>query len=288
LTTHLGDDAGAVSNAFSQTDLPKLQKPVFRMGVAGNYGITADDVPWAADQGVNYWLYGASFRKITAGLKDILKADRERHVLAFLGMGAFGWQVRKSVEGTLKKLGTDYLDVFKLGWLGKTSRYAPGILDELQKLKEEGKIRAIGTSIHDRQRAGRLAEDSPLDVFMIRYNAKHPGAEKDIFPHLATREPAVIAYTALAWQQLIRPVKGIEMPPYPGSEQAPPLTPALCYRFVLSSPHVHVAITGPKDRAQLKANLDCMQQGPLSDEQMAWVREYGRQLKSKKKLDYIR
>jgi len=53
------------------------------------------------------------------------------------------------------------------------------------KLNEEGEVRAMGMSIHDRQRAGQLAEDSPLDA-LIRDNAAHPSAERDIFPHLAT------------------------------------------------------------------------------------------------------
>ncbi len=277
----------AMTDAFSRTHLPQVDKPVYRMGLAGNYGVNSADVQWAAEQGVNYWLYGASFRKITKGLKAVLKQDRERHIVAFLGYGGFAWQVRHSVESTLKKLGIDYLDVFKLSWLGKTSRYTPAILDVLAELKHEGKIRTLGTSIHDRERAGRLVLDSPLDVFMLRYNAKHPGAEQDIFPHLEARNPAVISYTALAWRQLIRPVKGIDMPPFPGTDTAPPMTPALCYRFVLSNPKVHVVLTGPKDREQLKSNLDSMHQGPLSDEEMTWVREYGRQIRSKKKLDYV-
>ena len=53
----------------------------------------------------------------------------------------------------------------------------------------------------DRERAGRLAEDSPLDLLMIRYNAAHPGAERDIFPHLAKRQPHIVAYTATSWRQ---------------------------------------------------------------------------------------
>jgi len=47
------------------------------------------------------------------------------------------------------------------------------------KLKEEGKVRALGVSIHDRQRVGQLAEDSPLDA-LSRYSAVHPSAECDI------------------------------------------------------------------------------------------------------------
>lgn len=279
----------ASATNFKTTMLPVVGKEVLRLGIAGNQGIDSDDVRRVAERGPGYFVTGLSYRKVNAGLRDLLKADRERHVVAFLGGGFFGWQVRRSVEGALRRLGTDYLDVYKLGWLGKTSRYAPAIIDTLLALKEEGKVRAIGTSIHDRQRAGRLAVDSAIDLFMIRYSAKHPGAEVDIFPHLEVRHPAVVAYTATAWRQLIRPVKGIEMPPFPGDAAAgvPPLTPALCYRFALSSPHVHVVLTAPKTSAELEQNLEALEAGPLSPEELEWVRDYGRKLKAKKKMDYV-
>ncbi len=278
-------------SGFTHTLLPRIDKRVLRMGFAGNYGCNSDDVRYAADRGVGYWLFGASFRKVREGISEVIARDREAHVVAYIGtVTAFGWQVRKGVESVLRKLGTDYLDVVQLGWLGKTSRMSAGILETVEKLKEEGKVRAFGTSIHDRQRAGRLALDSPFDLLMIRYSAKHPGAEQDIFPHLSARNPALIAYTAVAWGQLIKPVKGVEMPPFPGSEgepPPPPLTPALCYRFVLNNPHVHVVLTGPKNRDQLTENLDALDAGPLSDEELEWVREYGRKLKAIKKLDYV-
>ncbi|MFC1708427.1 aldo/keto reductase, partial [Planctomycetota bacterium] len=240
-----------------------LDKEVLRLGIAGNMGLTSDDVLWAADRGAGYWLWGLGFGRITEGLREVLARDRDAHVVAMLGMALFGWQVRWSVERALRKLGTEYLDVFKLGWLGRTSRYADSILDTLLALKEEGKIRAIGTSIHDRLRAGRLVRESPIDVFMIRYNAKHPGAEQDIFPHLHHRSPAVVSYTATSWRQLLRPIKGLEMPPWPGEGalDVPPLTPGLCYRFVLSSPHVHVALSGAGNRDQLRENLEALRQG---------------------------
>ncbi|PLX84106.1 MAG: aldo/keto reductase [Desulfuromonas sp.] len=275
---------------FSSTILPTIDKPVCRMGIAGNYGLDPTDIVWAAEQGANYWLWGASFKKVTEGIKEVIRQDRDKHVVAMLGWGAFGWQVRQSVEGALRKLETDYLDVFKLSWLGKMSGYRKGVVDTLLRLKEEGKIRAIGTSIHDRRRAGRLALDSEIDLFMIRYNAKHPGAEEDIFPHLAKRNPAVVSYTALAWQQLTRPLQGVDMPPWPGAEPlaVPPLTPQLCYRFVLTNPHVHLVLTGPGNREQLKQNFATLQQGPLSPAESDWVRDYGRLVKARKKLDYVK
>lgn len=205
--------------------------------------------------------------------------------------GFFGWQVRQSVEKALRKLNADYLDVFKLGWLGRTSIYSQGVVDSLLKLKQECKIKAIGISIHDRKRAGQLAQDSEIDLLMIRYNAKHTGAEEDIFPHLKKRNPAVVSYTALAWQQLISPVKGIEVAPWPGSKEEPkipPLTPELCYRFVLSNPHVHLVLTGPKNREQLMMNFRAMQQGALTREELNWIRQYGKLIRSKKRFDYIK
>ena len=163
---------------FSHTLLPKINKNVFRMGIAGNYGIDSSDIIWAAENGANYWIWGMSYKKVSDGIKEVISTDREKHVIAMLGWGLFGWQVRKSVENALRQLNTDYLDVFKLGWLGRTSFYRKGIIDTLLQLKQEGKIKIIGTSIHDRPRAGRLTIESEIDLFMIRYNAKHPGAER--------------------------------------------------------------------------------------------------------------
>lgn len=274
---------------FAFTDLPVVGKTVLRLGIAGNYGITADDARWAADQGANYWAWSPRM-KVTPALRDLLRSDRDHHVVGMYGMAGWNKQVRWSVERALKVLGTEYLDVFKLGWLGRTSRYSDAIVETLLELKEEGKILAIGTSIHDRVRAGKLVRDSAIDLFMLRYNAKHPGAEQDVFPHLSERQPAVVAYTATSWRQLLRPIKNLTMPPWPGDQTGttpPPLTPGLCYRFCLTSPHVHLVLTGPKNREQLKENLAALNDGPLSDEELEWVRRYGRKVKAAKKWDYL-
>ncbi len=274
---------------FSHSLLPVVKKTVFRMGIAGNSGIDSTDIGWAAEHGANYWVWGRSFGKVTEGIRGVIRHNREGHVVAMLGW-VFGWQVRRSVESALQKLDTDYLDVFKLGWLGRTSIYSKGIIDALLELKQEGKILAIGASIHDRKRAGRLALNSEIDLFMIRYNAKHPGAEQDIFPYLQKRNQAVVSYTSLAWGQLIKPLKGIIMPPWPGGEifNGPPLSPELCYRFVLTNPNVHVVLTGPQNREQLGQNLAAMKQGPLKPDELNWIRQYGQLVKARKRLDYVK
>jgi aryl-alcohol dehydrogenase-like predicted oxidoreductase len=282
------DQGAADREEFKDVDLPTVGKRVLRLGVAGNFGLETADIEYAADKGVNFWVWSPRFKKVTPALKRLLAADRERHVVAMFGMAYGSGGVRRGVEKARKMLGIDYLDVFQLGWLGRGSFFTRGIQDQLAAVRDEGLIRAAGTSIHDRVRAGKLAKDSVLDSLMIRYNAAHPGAEQDIFPHLHHRDPLLISYTATCWRQLLKPM-GIELAaPWPGDgPTVPPLTAPLCYRFVLSSPHVHVALTGPKDRAQFDENLAGLDQGPLTEDEMAWIREYGQQVRSTKKLPFI-
>jgi aryl-alcohol dehydrogenase-like predicted oxidoreductase len=269
----------AAGNDFRYALLPAVNKRVFRMGIAGNYGMDSPDALAAAEHGANYWVWGASYGRVGQGLRRIIGRDRDRHVIAMLGWGLLGRQVEWSVNQALKQLDTDYLDVFTLGWLGRTSVHSAGVMDTLLDLKRRGRIRAVGVSIHDRKRAALLALDSEIDLFMIRYNAKHTGAEQDIFPFLGRRNPAVVSYTALAWEQLVRPIRGMGLAP---------LTPELCYRFVLSNPHVHLVLTGPKNRDQLLSNLATLEKGPLSASEMQEVRRYGALVKAMKRLDYVR
>jgi aryl-alcohol dehydrogenase-like predicted oxidoreductase len=255
------------TNDFVHRHVESLNRPVHRLGLAANYGIDERGIRSAFDRGINYMFFTFRSGKMLAPLKDAIRAQRERYVIATLPLlGYFGGSVRRGAESALKKLGTDYLDVYQLGWLGVTSAFTDGTLKELRHLKESGKVRALGVSIHDRKRAGKLAEDSPLDLLMIRYNAAHPGAEQDIFPHLARRRPAVVAYTATSWRKLLKAPSGWK-------GRVP--TAGDCYRFCLTSPHVDVVLTGPASAEQLDENLAALDKGPLDGEELEWMRSFG-------------
>jgi predicted aldo/keto reductase-like oxidoreductase len=243
-------------------------KSLFRLGLAANYGIDEDGIRAGMDRGVNFFLWTMRSGKLRSPLREALTGRRESVAVAgFAQLGWFGWGVRRGAEKLLKELGTDYLDVYLLGWLGVGSRWSDTIEKDLVHLRESGKVRAIGVSIHDRPRAGRLAAESPLDLLMIRYNAAHPGAEREIFPHKRAAEPAILAYTATSWRKLLTRPKGWD---------GPVMTAGDCYRFQLSSPHVDLALTGPKSRAELEANLDALAKGPLDAEEDAWMRAFGK------------
>jgi aryl-alcohol dehydrogenase-like predicted oxidoreductase len=253
---------------FLYRDLAPVHKRVFRLGLAANYGIDESGIRAAFDRGVNYLYYTFRSKKLATSLRDVFRAQRDRYVVAATTtLGWFGGSVRRGAERALTQLGTDYLDVFQLGWLGVGAAWTDGTLAELRHLKESGKVRALGVSIHDRERAGRLAEDSPLDLLMIRYNAAHPGAEKDIFPHLEKRRPTVVAYTATSWRKLLK---------RPSGWSGPVPTAGDCYRFCLSSPHVDLVLSGPATGAQLDENLASLQKGPLGADEMTWMREFGK------------
>ena len=252
---------------FTHRELRVIGKRVYRLGLAANYGIDEAGVRAAIDRGINY-LYLTPRGAMAKPLKDALARERDKIVVATGPLvGYFGGSVRRSAERNLKKLGTDYLDIFQLPWLGVGSRWSDGTLRELEHLKSSGKVRALGVSIHDRERAGQLAADSPLDVLMIRYNAAHPGAERDIFPHLAKRQPNIIAYTATSWRKLLRA---------PSGWSGKTMSAGDCYRFCLSSPHVEVTLTGPATTAQLDENIAALSKGPLTDEEATWMREFGK------------
>jgi aryl-alcohol dehydrogenase-like predicted oxidoreductase len=254
---------------FTQRKLEPIGKSVLRLGLTFNFGIDETDLAVALERGVNYLFWNRlKGGPLQAAVRQALARDRDRLVFAAgPGLAFRGGGVRRGVERLLRAFGTDYIDILHFYWLSRLSAWTESTLDEVAKLKAEGKIRAFGISIHDRPRAGSLAEDARLDHLMIRYNAAHPGAEKDIFPHFAKRRPTVAAYTATSWRRLLRAPKGWE---------GPAATAGDCYRFCLSSDFVDVVLMGPGSRAQLEENLAALEKGPLSPDEDRRMRELGR------------
>jgi aryl-alcohol dehydrogenase-like predicted oxidoreductase len=252
---------------FLLREVPRFGRPLFRLGLSGSFGLDEAACREALER-IQYVFWTPRMKGLTPALRDALARDRGRYLVATGPLlGFFPGSLRAAVENARRTLNTDVIDVFQLFWLGKMSAFTRGVRAEMTALRDEGKVRWLGVSIHDRPRAGRLAVDSILDALMIRYNAAHPGAEQEIFPHLAARRPALVCYTATAWRKLLSAPKG-------WTGRIP--TAGDCYRFVLSSPHVDIALTGPRTVGQLRENLVGVERGPLSAEEDAWMRAVGR------------
>jgi aryl-alcohol dehydrogenase-like predicted oxidoreductase len=158
------------------------------------------------------------------------------------------------------------------------------ILDAAQRLKERGLVRYMAVSTHNRTLVPRLSIGSDIDVVHFRYNAAHPGAEKDIFPHLpAANRPGLVSFTATSWGQLLgkASLQGF----FNGGHRLPknerPPTATDCYRYVLTRPEVDVCMTGPADTAQMDQAFEALRLGPMTEDELAWMRRVGRAVAGK-------
>ena len=240
---------------------------VGRLGMAASYGVPTAAVERAFERGVNY-LYWGTFRRGPFGqaLRN-LKPQRDRMVLALQSYSRSATLMIPSVEIALRKLAFDYADALLLGLWGH--KPPPRILDAARKLRARGLVRNIAVSTHNRPLVSELARDPDIGIVHLRYNAVHKGAEREVFPFLESNGagPGIVSFTATSWRQLLNPKR------IPPGERVPTATD--CYRFVLSNPAVDVCLTGPATDAQADDALRAIELGPLSPEELAWMRRVG-------------
>jgi aryl-alcohol dehydrogenase-like predicted oxidoreductase len=259
-----------MADDFCRSTLGRTGIEVCRLGLSATYRPGREAVYKALDRGINFFLcYGFDTHAVRV-LRELPPSGRQK---VFIATGAYNLilghtNLRKTLEKRLRQLKTEYIDVFLFLGVFKPKQFSPDVLEDLRRFRAEGKVRAIGLSCHDRQFVGRLASEGIVDVIMMRYNAAHRGAEQDIFPHLASHDPGVISYTATRWSYLLRRPRG-----WPAEKPIP--SAAQCYRFVLSRPEVDVCLMAPSSMRQLEEDIGALDQGPLSPEEMSFMREFG-------------
>ncbi len=250
---------------FSTAMLGRTGRRVFRLGLSGSYWPGEAALRMGIDAGMNYLFWYYWDQQMTRVLRQVLPGRREDYLVA-TGMSNLGsWWLRHAVEHCLRRLRTDYIDIFHIFWLGE-GKLGPRMLEKLQGLREEGKIRHLAVSTHVRRYAGELVRQGVLDVLMMRYNAAHRGAEQDIFPYLPASDPGVVSYTATRWGKLLRAPRGWK-------GRVP--TAGECYRFALGQPQVHVCLTAPRNARELSENLAAVAAGPLAPEEMDFMGRFG-------------
>lgn len=252
--------------AFASRVLGSTALPVGPIGLGSSFGLPGREVERAFERGVRFFLWGSIRRgDFAVGLRNVARARREDAVIAIQTYTRAGWMMRHGVDRALRALGTDYVDFLCLAWWnGPPPRR---IVDAALRLRDAGKVRHLMLSSHHRPLFAELAPEGIYDAMMFRYNAAHPGAEREIFPHLPERRPGTVAFTATRWGTLLQPSL------LPANEPAPRASD--CYRFALSSPSVDVCLAGPKDAAQLDEALAAVERGPLDEDEMAWMRRVG-------------
>lgn len=251
----------------SKVALGRTGLAVSRLGIGSAYGVSEQACRKAFEAGVNYFFWG-SLRTpgMARAIRSIARTDRDRLVVVLQCYARSPRPIRWSLERGLRTLGIEHADILLLGWYNEAP--SERTLAAVEKLREQGRFRFLGISSHNRALFRRLAADGIYDVFHIRYNAAHRGAEKDIFPFLQeANAPGIVSFTNTRWGSLL---KQKNMPP----GVRPPTAPD-CYRFVLTNPCVHVALCGPSNDAEMETALTVLESGPMDGEELARMRSIG-------------
>ncbi|MBW2271536.1 MAG: hypothetical protein JRH16_23555 [Deltaproteobacteria bacterium] len=243
---------------------------VSKLGLGSSFHAPASAFREAFDRGVNYFYWGSLRRGgMMHAIREIAPGRREDLVVVLQSYSRFGGPLAHFVERGLRALKIDRAEVLLLGWHNE----APSrrVIDAALELREKGRIGCIALSTHHRRLLPTLLDDETYSIWHVRYNAVHRGAEREVFPCLEgldeTKRPGLVTYTTTRWGDLCNPSKT------PAGERTP--TGTDCYRFAISRPEVDLCLAGPNDVEQLKQALAALEQGPMDEEELAWMRRVG-------------
>jgi aryl-alcohol dehydrogenase-like predicted oxidoreductase len=216
-------------------------------------------------------------------------------------------EVKQGLEQSLKRLGTDYIDVYHLhGVEPKDYDFVKNrLMPAMFQLREQGKIRFVGVTegfVPDpsHQMLRQSLKVDLWDVVMVGFNLLNPSARKTVFPLAAEKRIGVLDMFAVR-RALSQPerLKGVVSdlldcgavrrnavnPDDPLDfvlrEGGAATLPEAAYRFCRHQAGVDVVLTGTGNPAHLKSNVESILKPPLP-EAVLWKLEdiFGR-------IDYL-
>lgn len=105
-------------------------------------------------------------------------------------------RIHKEIDASLKRLQTDYIDIYQVHWPDPTvSIYETA--EALYYLYKQGKIRSIGLSNFTPEQMDTFREAAPLHVVQPPYNMFERGIEEDILPYAQDHNLHTLLYGSL-------------------------------------------------------------------------------------------
>jgi aryl-alcohol dehydrogenase-like predicted oxidoreductase len=197
---------------------------------AGNilYGSPADPdeaiktIHTAIDMGVTFFdtaqIYGPFSNEELVG--EAIKGQRHKLIIAtkfgfkfdgnkIVGIDGSPENARRSVEGCLQRLGTDYIDLYY------QHRVDPAVPIEetvgaMNELIKEGKIRHIGLSEAGPETLARAANVAPITALQSEYSLWERDVEKDILPVCRAHGIGFVPYSPLGRGFLTGQIKSLD------------------------------------------------------------------------------
>lgn len=105
--------------------------------------------------------------------------------------------VFRELEASLRRLATDYLDLYQIHWPGPDCDIDAG-WESIGRLIEQGKVLAGGVCNLTATDLGRLHRTRPAATLQLPYHLLDRAAEQDLLPCCSTLGVAALAYSPLA------------------------------------------------------------------------------------------
>jgi aryl-alcohol dehydrogenase-like predicted oxidoreductase len=203
------------------------------------------------------------------------------------GSGAYAAQdfspahLRAAVDGSLRRLRTDYLDVLQLHG---PHDVRPELFAELQDLVQTGKVRRFGIGAERVVEGAAWLPVDGVDVLQLPFGVLDPEARDGVLPTAVQRSVEVWARGVLGGGVLKAAAEGHaavrQDPNWPRIERIAELSRrtgidvmALALGFVRAHAGVSTALTGISTRDHLLRNLELMAAPPLDDELLTELRD---------------
>ncbi len=205
-------------------------------------------------------------------------------------------KVTAALEASLRRLGTDYVDVYFCHIWWDDDRETEAFLAGFEQMKRDGKARAVGVSTDKLDHLRHYAEGRGIDAVQLDYSILNRAPEDGILPYAEEKGLGVVVRGPLhkglltgkfglesrwpegdirhSWPQeawygdrigVVERLRSLERPGQTLGQAA--------LRFVLSHPAVSVAIPGAKTPQQVQENAAASDRPLLSPEDRRMIEE---------------
>jgi aryl-alcohol dehydrogenase-like predicted oxidoreductase len=190
--------------------------------------------------------------------------------------------IAKSIERSLKRLKTDYLDLVQLHSCSESLLRQGEVIEALQDAKKAGKTRYIGYS-GDGKDASYAIETGAFDALQTSVSIADQAVIDSILPEAVSQGLGVIAKRPIAnaaWKSKSKPSNSYAVPYWERLQKLsydfingnPVVSAEIALRFTLSVAGVHVAIVGTTKPGRWKENADLLTKGQLETGQFESIR----------------
>ncbi|CAI2665953.1 aldo/keto reductase [Apilactobacillus kunkeei EFB6] len=203
--------------------------------------------------------------------------------------------LKKSVDDALKRLQTDYIDIFYIHFPDDQTPKDEAVA-ALNEMKQEGKIKAIGVSNFSLDQIKEANKDGLVDVVEDQYSLLHRDAETEMFDYLRENNISFVPFFPLAsglltgkysevvdfpendirhgnpdftgerFEKIVKKVNNLK----PLADKHGITTAQLVLAWYIKNPDVTVVIPGAKRPEQVESNAKALNVS-LSDEEYAQI-----------------